>query len=125
MRLRGGSRTPADLPALPDGVARLVTITTPLQAVFSESLDLSNIPDDWLPMRLGTNVVARQAARTLQAAARADDTTVPLVVITEAAEDVQYWHQSGAAWTMEETIDIGSPDETDVEARVEEEDEHE
>jgi type VI secretion system secreted protein VgrG len=109
----GGAATPAALTTLPSGVAQLADIATPLQAAFSESLDLSGIPDDWLPVRLGTSVLARQGAQTLEVGTRGGDGTAPLAVLTDAPQEVQYWHQTGAAWTVEESIDIGTLDETD------------
>ncbi|MEW6099470.1 MAG: DUF2345 domain-containing protein, partial [Pseudomonadota bacterium] len=113
----GAGREAASIGPLPAGTVNGIEPTSRLQVAYSEALDLSDIPDAWLPLRFAAQVVARQSAHIVEQASRRPGDPMPLAAVTAEPQALRYWHSTGRGWVVEESVDEAAQ-EFDDEAEV-------
>jgi hypothetical protein len=96
----------AELEALPTGLAQVALPQTPLVMVYSQALDFSEAPDDWLPFTLGSTVQAYSRGEHLANLSRAAEDPYTDGIVTATGIPVDYWVGTSGAWnTVEELLD--------------------
>lgn len=102
----GADSQPAELPKLPQGNISAELPTTPLESVYSQSIDFSGLPDAWLPFEsLGGTVEARAQGEKLTNLERSIDDTFTDGVLTKKSEKLDFWvGGTGCSWSIEENI---------------------
>ena len=103
--LGAGSQS-AELSRLPQGNISADLPTTPLEGIYSQSIDFSGLPESWLPFEsLGETVEARAQGEKLTNLERSIDDTFTDGVLTKKSEKLDFWVGStGRSWSIEESI---------------------
>jgi type VI secretion system secreted protein VgrG len=103
--LGGGASAAASLPVLPTGVASVSTSITPLETVYSQALNFTEVPSEWLPFTLGMSTVVRADAEQIATLDRSPNNSYSSGVVTKQVVDVSYWISTDTSWRVEEDIE--------------------
>ena len=79
---------------------------TPLESVFSQAVDFSEISDAWLPFEpLGGTAQVRAQGEMLANLGRSNDDALTEGVLTQKSEKLDYWFGgAGQSWSIEENF---------------------
>jgi LysM repeat protein len=78
---------------------------------FSQTLDYSDFPDAWLPLKIegGRLVDVKYDRETIAKHRRAEGSNVTEAIMTMQPRQLDYWHTVAPAWTVEEGIEVAAP----------------
>lgn len=83
----------------------------PTEVAYSQGLDFSGLAAAWLPMAVGLNSPASADKETLATLDRGSEEPYAAGLLTQSPKEVKHQISAGAAWRMEEDIEV--PDEPD------------
>ncbi|NMM10648.1 MAG: DUF2345 domain-containing protein, partial [Polaromonas sp.] len=100
-----GASGAASLPALPSGLVIRSLPVTPLETVYSQALDFTEVPSEWLPFTLGQSTVVRAGAEQIATLDRSSSDGYSSGAVTKQPVDVNYWISTDTSWRIEEVIE--------------------
>jgi type VI secretion system secreted protein VgrG len=106
----GGGRKAAMLRGLPSGLSQISMPSSPLESVYSQALDYTDVPSEWLPFTFDKPVTVRIGSEKIGVLDREQGDLYTCGVITKEATEVNYWIATDNAWRVEEVVEQAHDD---------------